>query len=139
MERTVILIKPDAVKKGAVGEIIARIEKAGFKIAAAKFIKLTDEILDVWYAHHKDKQFFPELKVFMKETPVMAVLWEGNDVVAKVRELCGPTDSKKAAAGTIRGDFGTDIQANAIHASESSEAAQKETTLIFSPEEIFVF
>ena len=136
MDRTVVLIKPDAVKKGVVGEIISRFEKENFTLIAAKFLRLPDDLLDEWYAHHKDKSFYPELKSFMTSTPVMAMLWEGRDVVARMRELCGPTDSKKAPKGTIRGDLGTDIQLNAIHASENEEAARREMDLMFLPHEI---
>ena len=136
MERTVILIKPDAVKRGVIGEIVTRLEKEGFLLVAAKFLRLPDDLLDDWYNHHKEKPFFPELKSFMTSTPVMAMLWEGHDVIAKVRELCGSTDSKKAAKGTIRGDFGIDIQQNAIHASEDAHAASKEMDLMFLPHEI---
>ncbi|MCJ7739693.1 nucleoside-diphosphate kinase [Candidatus Microgenomates bacterium] len=136
MDKTVILIKPDAVKKKVIGEIISRFEKAGFILVGAKFVKLSDKLLDEWYAHHKEKPFFPGLKKFMTETPVMAMLWEGKDVVVRVRALCGPTDSTKAGKGTIRGDFGTDIQQNAIHASEDEAAAKREADLIFLPQEI---
>lgn len=136
MERTVILIKPDAVKRGVIGEIITRLEKEGFTLIAAKFLRLPDDLLDVWYAHHKDKSFFPELKTFMTSTPVMAMLWEGEDVVTKVRKLAGPTDSRKAPKGTIRGDFGLDIHKNAIHASEDYDNAKREMDLIFLPHDI---
>jgi len=136
MERTVVLIKPDAVTKGFIGRIITRMENEGFLLVAAKFLKLPDDLLDDWYAHHKDKAFFPELKTFMTSTPVMAMLWEGKEVVMKIRQLCGPTDARKAEKGTIRGDFGTDIQNNAIHASEDEHAANKEMDLIFLPHEI---
>ena len=139
MDRTVILIKPDAVKRGVIGEIITRLEKVGFTLVAAKFLRLADDLLDAWYAHHKDKAFFPELKSFMTSTPVMAMLWEGKEVVTKVRLLCGPTDSKKATKGTIRGDFGHDIQQNAIHASEDEENAKREMDLMFLPHEIFEY
>lgn len=137
MERTVIFIKPDAVKRGAIGQIITRFEKDGFTLVAAKFMKLPDDLIDQWYYHHKDKAFFPELKEFMTSTPIMAMLWQGTDVIARVRELCGPTDSKKAAKGTIRGDFGIDVQMNAIHASENAGAAKRELDLIFHPHEIY--
>lgn len=136
MERTIVLLKPDSVKRGVIGEIIARIEKAGFTLVAAKFLRIPDDLLDAWYAHHKDKNFYPELKAYMTSTPVMAMLWEGEKIVEKIRDMCGPTDSKKAPKGTIRGDFGTDIQFNAIHASESEEAARREMDLIFLPHEI---
>lgn len=139
MEKTVILIKSDAVKRGVIGEIIARFEKAGFTLVAAKFLRLPDDLVDVWYVHHRDKSFFPELKSFMTSTPVMAMLWEGKDIVAACRELCGPTDSRKAVKGTIRGDFGLDIQKNAIHASEDVFSAKREMDLIFLPHEIFEY
>lgn len=137
MEQTVILIKPDAVGKRFIGQIIDRFERKGFTLKAAKFVALTDEILEKWYSHHKDKPFFGELKSFMQETPVVAMVWEGEQIVAKVRDLCGPTDSRKAAKGTIRGDFGEDIQRNAIHASEDEANARKEINLLFSSSEIY--
>lgn len=139
MEKTVILIKPDAVKKGVIGEIITRLEKEGFSLLAAKFVPLSDSLLDQWYAHHKDKPFFPSLKKFMKETPVLAMLWQGEDIIAKVRTLCGPTDSKLAPKGTVRGDLGTDIQKNAIHASEDKKAAKRELDIMFHPHEIYEY
>src|SRR3989344_1471473 len=136
MERNVVLIKPDAVKKGVIGKIITRLENEKFTLIAAKFLRMPEDLLDDWYAHHKDKPFFPELKGFMTSTPVMAMLWEGKNVVDRVREICGPTDSRKAAKGTIRGDFGHDIQSNAIHASEDIHVASKEVDLMFLPHEI---
>lgn len=139
MERTVILLKPDAVKKGAIGDIINRFERKGFRLVAAKFLRMPDDVVDQWYIHHLEKPFFPELKAYMTSTPVMAMLWEGKDVVGKVRELCGPTDSTKAAKGTIRGDHGVNIQENAIHASEDAESAERECDLIFSPHEIYEY
>lgn len=139
MDRTVILIKPDAVKKGVIGEIISRFEKEGLTLVAAKFLRLPDDLLDLWYAHHKTKSFFPGLKNFMTSTPVMAMLWEGKNAVSLMRELCGPTDSKIAPKGTIRGDYGSDIQMNAIHASESEDGAKKEMDLIFLPHEIYEY
>jgi nucleoside-diphosphate kinase len=139
MQRTVVIVKPDAVKKGFIGKITARLEEEGFKMVAGKFIRLDHEILSNWYEHHKDKPFFPELVAFMTETPVAAMVWEGEDVIFKVREICGPTDSKKATKGTIRGDFGEDIQRNAIHASENEEAAKKEMGLMFEEDEIHAY
>ncbi|MBI2616647.1 nucleoside-diphosphate kinase [Candidatus Gottesmanbacteria bacterium] len=136
MERTVILIKPDAVLGSVVGEIITRLEKQGFRIVAAKFLRLPDDIVAKWYEHHRNKPYFPSIKAYMTSTPIFAMLWQGDNIIAKVREICGPTDSRKASKGTIRGDFGTDIQANAIHASENSEAAGRETDLMFNPSEI---
>jgi len=125
-----------AVKKGAIGEIISRFEKAGFKLVAARFMKLSDDLLDTWYAHHKDKPFFPGLKAFMTATPVMAMLWEGENAVLRVRKLCGPTDSRKALKGTIRADFGEDVQQNAIHCFGKPGLCRTEKKLIFQPHEI---
>ncbi len=139
MEKTVVLVKPDGVNKRVIGKIMTYLEDAGFKLSAGKFIRLTDDIIDRWYAHHKDKSFFPDLKKFMMETPVMAMVWEGEGVVAKVREICGPTDSLKAPKGTIRGDLGTDIQHNVVHASEDESNAKREIGLLFSQEEIISY
>lgn len=136
MERTIILIKPDAVKRGVIGKIIARVEEAGYTLIAAKFLRIPDDLLDEWYAHHTTKSFYPELKAFMTSTPIMAMLWEGDEVISKMRVMCGPTDSKKAPKGTIRGDFGVDVQRNAIHASENEQAAMREMDLMFLPHEI---
>lgn len=139
MEKTVILIKPDAVKRGVIGEIITRLEKEGYTLVAAKFMRLPEDLIDQWYYHHKEKTFFPELKSFMTSTPIMSMLWEGEDIVNRLRVLCGPTDSTKAAKGTIRGDFGRDVQQNAIHASENSEAAKREMDIMFHPHEIYEY
>jgi len=139
MERTVILIKPDGMKQKVAGEVISRLEKAGFKLVAAKLVWLTDELLNQWYEHHRDKDFFPGLVSFMKETPVLAMIWEGENVIRGVREIAGPTDPQKAPKGTLRGDYGTVNPRNIIHASDSPEAAEKEKNLLFTPEEIFEY
>lgn len=137
-EQTVILIKPDGMRKGLIGKIISRFEKAGFKMVGAKLIKLNQLLLDKWYAHHKDKDFFPFLCQFMMETPVLAMVWQGGGVVSKVREICGATDPAKALPGTIRAKFGgPTVMENIIHASDSPETAEREKNLIFKPEEIF--
>lgn len=139
MDRTVVLLKPDAVKKGVMGDIISRFEREGFTLIAAKFLRLPDDTVDLWYMHHRDKPFFPELKSYMTSTPVMAMLWEGNSAVSRVRQLCGPTDATRAAKGTIRGDHGINVQENAIHASEDEDSAKREMDLIFLPHEIFEY
>lgn len=139
MEKTVILIKPDGMKQRVIGQVISRFEEAGYKLVAAKLLQLNDEILNQWYEHHRDKDFFPGLVVFMKETPVLAMIWEGENVVAGAREIAGPTDPMKAPKGTIRGDFGTENPRNILHASDSPEGAQKEKSLIFTPEEILQY
>jgi nucleoside-diphosphate kinase len=137
MEQTVVLVKPDGVQRGLCGEIISRFEHKGLKLASVKMISLTDAILDEWYAHHKDKPFFPGLKSYMKSYPVIAMLWEGIDVVSTVRTMIGITKAREAAPGTIRGDFAMSQQYNLIHASENIEAAERERKIIFNSAEIF--
>lgn len=136
MERSLILIKPDGMQRGLIGKVIERFEQAGFKMVAAKLVQLDDELLDKWYSHHKDKDFFPGLVSFMKETPVLAMIWQGEGIIEKAREIGGATDPAKAAPGTIRAEYGTEIQKNIVHLSDSQEAAEKEIDLIFNPEEI---
>jgi nucleoside-diphosphate kinase len=137
MERSVILVKPDGVQRGLIGEIIHRFERKGIKLVGLKMISLDDAILDEWYAHHKDKPFFGELKSYMKSYPVVAMLWEGKDAVATVRKMIGVTLARDAEPGTIRGDFAMSQQYNLIHASESVEIARKEEKLVFASSEIF--
>jgi nucleoside-diphosphate kinase len=137
MEQTVVLVKPDGVQRALIGEIISRFERKGLKLASIKMISLTDAILDEWYAHHKDKPFFPSLKSYMKSYPIVAMLWEGIDVVATVRMMIGVTKAREAAPGTIRGDFAMSQQYNLIHASEHVEAAERERKIIFTADEIF--
>lgn len=136
MERSVVLIKPDGMKKKVIGDIINRFERAGLQIVGLKMVKLSDALLDVWYAHHKDKPFFPRIKTYMMSTPVVAMVWEGENTVQIIRDLCGPTDSSKAPKGTIRGDLGKDIEQNVVHASDSKETAEKEISLMFQPSEL---
>lgn len=137
MERTVVLIKPDGLQRGLIGEIIRRFERKSLKIVALKMVALDDALLDEWYAHHKDKPFFGSLKAYMKSYPVVAMLWEGKDVVATIRKIVGITLAREAEPGTIRGDFAMSQQYNLVHASETSEIAKKEEKLIFTPSEIF--
>lgn len=136
-ERTVILIKPDGVQKHIIGKVIDRFEMAGLKIVAMKMVKLTQPFLDVWYAHHKDKPFFPSLSQQMMSTPVVAFVLEGDSAIQKTFDICGPTDPKDAAPGTIRKDFGVDKPHNVVHRSDSAEAATKEIGLLFKPEELY--
>ena len=137
MERTVVLVKPDGVQRGLVGEIIHRFERKGLHLVALKMISLNDAILNEWYAHHKDKSFFPNLKDYMMSYPVVAMLWEGIEAAATIRTMIGITKAREAAPGTIRGDFAMSQQYNLIHASESSEVAKKEENLMFDKSEIF--
>lgn len=137
MEKTFIMLKPDAVRKGVIGEVISRLEKGGLKIVAMKMIQLSEKICREHYAHHIDKPFFKGLVEFMCSAPVICMVLEGENAVEVVRALAGPTDSKKAPKGTIRGDFGTDVQVNIIHASDSRETAEKEIARFFKKSEIF--
>lgn len=136
MERTLILCKPDCMEKNLAGQVIARFEKAGLSIVAAKMLRLTPALLDEHYAHIKDRPFFPEIVTFMSSRPVLALILQGDQAVSRVRDLLGPTDSRKAAPGTIRGDLGTNNMLNIAHASDSVENAALEVKRFFLPEEI---
>lgn len=137
MEKSVILVKPDGVQRGLIGEIIHRFERRGLRLCALKMIALDDALLDEWYVHHKDKPFFGDLKAYMKSYPVIAMLWEGVDAVSTIRKMVGITKASEAEPGTIRGDFALSQQYNLIHASENAEIAQKEEKLMFKQSEIF--
>ncbi len=137
METTLILFKPDAVNKHLVGQVLARFEAAGLTIRGIKMFKAGDALLNEHYAHIAAKPFFPEVRSFMQQTPLIALALAGDNVVARVRDLLGPTDSKKAAKGTIRGDFGVDVMVNVCHASDSLETAAAELKRFFKPEELF--
>lgn len=139
MQKTVVLVKPDALQRGLAGEIVSRFEKKGLKLVGLKMIKMTDEILDKWYVHHKDKSFFEDLKEFMKWTPVVAMVWKGREAVSAVRKLVGATAGFEAEAGSIRGDFGSSGQQNLIHASDGVESAEKELKLLFSEDELYEY
>ncbi len=135
-EQTVVLIKPDGVEKHIIGKIIDRFESKGLVVKALKMVQLTQPILDVWYAHHKDKPFFADLSKFMMSTPVVAMVLEGEGAIQKAFAICGPTNPKDAAIGTIRRDFAESKQKNVVHRSDSAEAAKKEIGLLFTKEEI---
>lgn len=143
LETTLILFKPDAVQKNLTGEVLSRFLKEGFVIRGIKMLALSDEILAEHYSHIADKPFFPSVRGFMQETPVIALALEGENVISRVRDLLGPTDSTQAPAGTIRGDFGfKDSESkmrNVCHASDSQEAAQAEINRFFAPGEVFSF
>jgi nucleoside-diphosphate kinase len=136
VERTFVMIKPDAVKRGLVGEIIARFERKGFKIKALKMKWLTREEAEKLYEVHKGKPFFEELVEFITSGPVVAMILEGPSAVEVVRLMIGATDGRKAAPGTIRGDYALDIGANVIHASDSKESYEREHRVFFTEEEI---
>ena len=137
--KTLILLKPDAVEKGICGKVITRFEEAGFKIRGCKMIHLDERLLRDHYAHIADKPFYPEVEEFMKSVPVIALVLEGDDIITKVRDMLGVTDSRKAAAGTLRAEFGVDQMINVAHASDSEQAAEAEVKRFFKKEELFQY
>ena len=135
-QRTLTIVKPDAVAKGVTGEILSRFEKAGLEIVALKKLRLTEQQAQGFYAVHKGRPFYRDLVAFMTSGPVVVGVLEGLDAIAKNRELMGPTDSTKAEPGTIRGDFGTNIERNAVHGSDAPETARVEIAYFFNATEI---
>lgn len=137
MERTLILIKPDALARGLAGAVLQRFEQKGLKIAGLKMIQLDEALLKEHYSHLASKPFFPTIAEFMSRQPVVALCLEGLEAVEVCRKLCGVTNSRKADPGTIRGDLGMSMQANLVHASDSVESAQAEVARFFKPGELF--
>ncbi|WP_201352550.1 nucleoside-diphosphate kinase [Hydrogenimonas urashimensis] len=137
MERTLSIIKPDAVKKNVIGKIIDRFESNGLRIAAMKKVQLSAQDAGEFYAVHKERPFFGELVEFMTSGPVVVMVLEGENAVAKNRELMGATNPKEAAPGTIRADFAESIDANAVHGSDSLENAKTEIAFFFAQREIY--
>jgi nucleoside-diphosphate kinase len=136
VERTLSIIKPDAVGKNIIGKIYSRFETNGLKIVAAKMLRLSDEVAGGFYAEHRERPFFPDLIEFMTSGPVVVQVLEGEGAVAKNRELMGATNPKEAAEGTIRADFASSIDANAVHGSDSPESAAREIAYFFAASEI---
>jgi len=136
VERTLSIIKPDAVAKNVIGEIYSRFEKAGLRVVAAKMLHLTQEQAEGFYAEHKDRGFFRDLVAFMTSGPVMVQVLEGDNAIAGNRELMGATNPKEAAPGTIRADFAESIDANAVHGSDSPASAEREIAYFFNDAEI---
>ena len=136
MEQTFVFVKPDGVQRGLVGEVIARLEKRGLKLVAAKFMSVSEEFAGEHYAIHKGKPFYDSLIAYITSAPVMAMVWEGNNAVAAVRQTMGATRPTEGNPGSIRQDFGMDIGRNLTHASDSVENAQKEIELWFKAEEL---
>lgn len=139
MQRTIVLVKPDALQRGLVGEIVSRLERKGLKLIGIKMVNFDDNLLEEWYSHLKDKEFFPRIKSYIKWTPVVAMVWEGLEIIDAVRKIVGITKARAAEAGSIRGDLGMSNQNNLIHASDSEEAAKKEIGLVFKTHEIFEY
>ncbi|MGB6301492.1 MAG: nucleoside-diphosphate kinase [Rivularia sp. (in: cyanobacteria)] len=136
MERTFLAIKPDGVQRGLVGEIINRYESKGFTLVGMKFMKVSRELAQSHYDVHKERPFFAGLVEFITSGPVVAMVWEGEGVVAAARKIIGATNPLTAEPGTIRGDFGVDIGRNIIHGSDAVETAQREVSLWFSDDEL---
>ena len=136
VERTLSIIKPDAVAKNVIGDIVSRFEKADLKVVAMKMVHLSDEQAGGFYAEHKERPFFKDLVSFMTSGPVVVQVLEGEDAVIKNRDLMGATNPKDAEAGTIRADFAQTIDENAVHGSDSTESAAREVAYFFSDEEL---
>ena len=136
MERTLILVKPDGVQRGLIGEIIGRFERRGLKLVGMKFLQMTEELAGRHYGVHKERPFYDILVEYITSGPVVAMVWEGNDAIAAARATMGGTKPVEAAPGTIRGDFGMDIGRNLVHGSDSPENGKKEVGFFFSPEEL---
>lgn len=130
------MVKPDGVQRGLTGAIISRLEAKGLRLVGAKFMLIDRGLAERHYGEHREKPFFEGLVAFITSGPVLAMVWEGDDAVAQVRRLMGSTDPKQAAPGTIRGDFGLDIQFNVVHGSDAPETAEREIGLFFHPDEI---
>jgi nucleoside-diphosphate kinase len=137
MEQSLIILKPDCIQANLTGTVLARFEQEGFRMAACKMTTLTDAILAEHYAHLADKPFFPEIAAFMRSSPVVILILQGENAINRIRDLLGPTDSTIAPKGTIRGDLGTDRMQNIAHASDGVDAAKAEIARFFGKDEIF--
>jgi nucleoside-diphosphate kinase len=135
-EQTLVLIKPDAVQRGLIGEVIGRLERRGLQLAGMKLMRITDELAGRHYAEHRDKPFFGGLVDFITSAPVVAMVWQGPGAVAMVRTMMGATNPANAAPGTIRGDLAVSFGMNVIHGSDSPESAEREVALFFATGEL---
>ncbi|KHF30678.1 Nucleoside diphosphate kinase [Anoxybacillus sp. BCO1] len=131
MERTFLMVKPDGVQRGVIGDIVARFERKGFQLVGAKLMQVSRELAEQHYAEHKERPFFGELVEFITSGPVFAMVWEGENVIATARQMMGKTNPQEALPGTIRGDFGLTVGKNIIHGSDSKESAAREIQTIF--------
>jgi nucleoside-diphosphate kinase len=136
LERTLVLVKPDGVQRGLVGEIITRLERRGLRIVGAKFLSVSQELAETHYAIHKGKPFYQGLITYITSAPVMAMVWEGPNAIGAVRQTMGATRPTEAAPGSVRHDFGLEVGRNLTHASDSLETAETEVNLWFRPEEL---
>ena len=137
MERSLVLIKPDAMERGLAGTLLSRLEGLGLKLVALKMLQMDKALAQEHYSIHRDKPFFKGLVTYITSAPIVAAVFEGKQAVEVIREAMGATDPAEAEAGTIRGDFGLDIEHNAIHGSDSVESAEREIRLFFSKDEIY--
>lgn len=137
MQKTFVIFKPDAMDKRIVGTVLSRFEAAGFDVIGCKMGRLSPALLREHYAHVADKPFYPEIEAFMSSRPVIMMALQGENIVQRVRDLLGPTDSRKAAKGTIRGDFGTEMMKNVVHASDSVDNAKAELARFFKADELY--
>ena len=136
MQRTLVLLKPDCVQRRLVGSLIGRFEQKGLRLVAMKFVQASRDLAEKHYAVHRGKPFYDSLLAFLTSGPTVAIVWEGREAVAVVREMMGKTDGAKSPPGTIRGDFGISVQNNLIHGSDSPENAATEISLWFAPGEL---
>lgn len=139
MEKTYLMIKPDGVQRGLIGEITTRFEKKGFRLTAAKLMQVSRETAEIHYAEHKERPFFGELVDFITSGPVFAMVWEGENVIATARQMMGSTNPKDAAPATIRGDYAVIVGKNVIHGSDSPESAAREIGIFFKDEELIEY
>lgn len=136
VEKTFIMIKPDGVQRGLIGQVIQRFEQKGLQLVAAKLMQISRELAETHYAEHKEKPFFGELVDFITSGPVLAMVWQGEKAIEVCRTLMGKTNPAEAAPGTIRGDFGLQVSMNVIHGSDSPASAEREINLFFKQEEL---
>ena len=139
MERTLVLVKPDGVQRGLVGEVISRLERRGLKLAALKLMLVDDALARRHYSEHLERPFFPGLAAFITSSPLVAMVWEADNAVSIVRQTMGETNPVNSPAGTIRGDLGIDIGRNLVHGSDGPESAEREIGLFFAPGEILSY
>jgi len=136
VEKSFVIVKPDGVQRGLIGEVVARLERRGLQLVGAKFMQVSIDLAETHYGIHKGKPFYESLIKYITSAPVMAMVWEGNNAVSAVRQTMGSTNPLEATPGSIRHDFGLDIGRNITHASDSPENGEKETALWFNPEEL---
>jgi nucleoside-diphosphate kinase len=136
VERSLVLVKPDGVQRGLIGEVVARLERRGLRLVAAKFLAVSQELAETHYAIHEGKPFYEGLIAYITSAPVMAMVWEGPNAVAAIRQTMGATRPTEAAPGSLRHDFALEVGRNLTHASDSAENGEKEVSLWFKPEEL---